>query len=94
VADGSSTFWTAMLTDPDGYRIELVHGSPLTTVASGQAGGSDSVEDTTYVGGPHPHVAMVAACAHPGGRSTRRDEPAALRDGCSMSSCRRRALST
>ena len=22
--DGSSTFWTAMLTDPDGYRIELV----------------------------------------------------------------------
>jgi lactoylglutathione lyase len=22
--DGSDTFWTAMLTDPDGYRIELV----------------------------------------------------------------------
>ena len=26
--DGSGTFWTAMLTDPDGYRIELVQWPP------------------------------------------------------------------
>jgi len=26
--DGSDTFWTAMLTDPDGYRIELVQWPP------------------------------------------------------------------
>ncbi|MGY2703809.1 ester cyclase [Nocardioides sp. HB32] len=41
--DGSSTFWTAMLTDPDGYRIELVQWPPghPEGMTAGDLGGPD-----------------------------------------------------
>jgi catechol 2,3-dioxygenase-like lactoylglutathione lyase family enzyme/predicted ester cyclase len=46
--DGSDTFWTAMLTDPDGYRVELVQwppGHPEGMTASDLGGPDDAPEE-------------------------------------------------
>ena len=45
--DGSSTFWTAMLTDPDGYRIELVQWPPghPEGMTAGDLGGTDDAPE-------------------------------------------------
>jgi predicted ester cyclase/catechol 2,3-dioxygenase-like lactoylglutathione lyase family enzyme len=41
--DDANTFWTAMLTDPDGYRIELVQWPPghADGMTAGDLGGTD-----------------------------------------------------
>jgi lactoylglutathione lyase len=46
--DGSDTFWTAMLTDPDGYRVELVQwppGHPEGMTASDLRGPDDAPKE-------------------------------------------------
>lgn len=45
--DGSETFWTAMLTDPDGYGVELVQWPPghPDGMTAGDLGGSDAAPE-------------------------------------------------
>jgi lactoylglutathione lyase len=46
--DGSDTLWTAMLADPDGYRIELVQwppGHPEGMTASDLRGPDDAPKE-------------------------------------------------
>jgi lactoylglutathione lyase len=56
--DGSDDFWTAMLSDPDGYRIELVqwpvgHANGMTDADfQGEAPQTDEPHDQTRCGHP------------------------------------------
>jgi catechol 2,3-dioxygenase-like lactoylglutathione lyase family enzyme len=63
--DGSEDFWTTWLTDPDGYRIELVQWPPAHSDGITSA---DFPEESTAAEGPDPHRHTDGADAGARGR--------------------------
>jgi catechol 2,3-dioxygenase-like lactoylglutathione lyase family enzyme len=77
---GSEDFWTTWLTDPDGYRIELVQWPPAHS--AGMTAADFAAQSPSAPGGPRPDLGANHADAEGAGREgVRADETRPLSGG-------------